>query len=223
MVEAESPNFALPFTETVPVLAEFQPGGTDPSGWRHRIEHPSYVRILASGAGQATLAFESFDMQTTDIATGSGVSQTKVMLFRIARVTSPGSTRIHNMKVWASDTTDFLEPQTHKVLWKTSTPWASGFAFTAGDLLNRDYWMPTSLPEDQNLFRTGRTEPEGTLGAGYLTIMGSGDADVSQWMYIAIGASGTMPLGEYGDTKDGPEGFKIRVTYNVDNLSRFVD
>lgn len=221
--EAESPSFALPFTETVPVIAEFQPGGVDPSGWRHRVEHPSFVRVLASGAGDATLAFDSFDLQATDISPGSGVSQTKVMLFRIAKFTSPGVTRVHNMKIWASDTTDFLEPQTHKVLWVASTPWNSGFSFEASDLGNQDYWMPTSLPERQNLFRTGRTQPPGVPGAPYLTITGSGDADVSQWIYMALGASGTMPLGEYGDTKDGPEGFKIRVTYNVDNLNRFID
>lgn len=220
---AESKNFQLPFTDTVPVIAEFQPGGVDPSGWRHRVEHPSFVRILASGAGSASLSFDSFDLQTTDISTGSGVSKTKVMLFRISKFTSPGVTRVHNMKIWASDTTDFLEPQTHKVLWIASTPWTSGFSFVPGDLGNRDYWMPTSLPEKQNLFRTGRTQPDGVLGAPYLTITGSGDADVSQWIYMAVGASGTMPLGEYGDTKDGPDGFKIRITYNVDNLNRFID
>ena len=220
---AESVTFPLPFTETVPVLAEFQTAGINPSGWRHRVEHPSFIRILASGAGVASLDFESFDMQGTDISKGSGVSQTKTMLFRISKVTSPGTTRVHNMKIWASDTTDFLEPQTHKVLFTTSTPWTSGFKFVAGDLGNQDYWMPTSLPENQNLFRTGREKPADVLGAGFKTIVGSGDADVSQWIYIALGASGTMPLGEYGDTKDGPDGFKIRVTYNVDNLQRFHD
>jgi len=221
--EFESEAFDLPFTDTTPVLAEFQANGIDPSGWRHRVEHPSFVRILASGAGVASLAFKSFDMQSTDISKGSGVSQTKVMLFRASKFTSPGKTRIHNMKIWASDTTDFLEPQTHKILYSIRSPWSSGFKFEAEDLGNKDLWMPTSLPESQNLFRTGRVAAPNVLGGSFRTITGSGDADVSQWVYIALGASGTMPLGEYGDTKDGPDGFKIRVTYNVDNLIRFLD
>jgi hypothetical protein len=221
-----SSEVTLPFTETVTVLTEWRTRGVDPSGWRHRTEHPSFQRVIASGAGSqvASLTFDSFDLQATDISTGSGVSQTKVMLFRVSKFTSPGTTRVHNMKLWASDTSDFLEPQTHKILYRTSTEWPSGFLFDSDDLGNQDFWMPTSLPTLQNLFRTGRTEPLETLGAGHRTILGSGDADVSQWISIAIGASGTMPLGEYGDTKDGPDGFNIRVTYNVDNLAdRFGD
>lgn len=210
--------FTLPFTETVPVISEFNNIASDPSGSRHNVSSPSFVKLLASGGGVASLSFKSFDLQATDISTGSGVSQTKVLLFRIAKFSSPGITRIHKMRIWASDTTDFLEPQTHKVLYKTSTPWTSGFTFEPFDLGNQDFWMDTSIPDNQNLFRTGRIDPKDNFGAGFTNIVGSGDSDVSQWVYIALGASGTMPLGEYGDTKDGPEGFKVRVTYDVDNL-----
>lgn len=221
-----SAQVPLPFTETVATLTEWRTLGTDPSGWRHRTEHPSFQRLLASGSGPqvASLNFESFDLQSTDISTGSGVSKTKVMLFRIDKFTSPGITRVHNMKLWASDTTDFLEPQTHRVLFRVSTPWPSGFVFTPNDLSNQTYWMPTSLPETQNLFRSGRTQNANVPGGGFTTILGSGDADTSQWVSIALGASGTMPLGEYGDTKDGAEGFVLRVTYSVDNFGvRFGD
>ena len=128
------------------------------------------------------------------------------------------------MRVWASDTSDFLEPESHKILWRASTEWPSGFIFSASDIGNTDYWLPTSLPDQQNLFRTGRTQGENVFGGGFLTIVGSGDLDVSQWMSFALGASGIMPLGEYGDTKDGADGFNIRVTYQVDNLAdRFGD
>jgi hypothetical protein len=221
-----SPEITLPRTETVAVLTEWRTRGSDPSGWRHRTEHPSFQRVIASGVGSqpASLSFDAFDLQATEIGTGSGVSQTKVMLFRIAKFTSPGITRVHNMKIWASDTSDFLEPETHKILFRVSTEWPSGFLFAADDLGNTNYWMPTSLPATQNLFKTGRIQDAGVLGGGFQTIVGSGDADVSQWISLALGASGTMPLGEYGNTKDGPEGFNIRVTYNVDNLAeRFPD
>jgi len=221
----ESPEFTLPFTETVAVLSEWRTTGVDPSGWRHRTEHPSFQAILASGVGNqvASLDFRAFDLQSTDISIGSGVSQTKVMQFRISRFTSPGKSRVHNMKIWAPDTSDFLEPQTHRLLYLPSTPWTSGFFFVTGDIGNKDFHMDTSLPERQNLFRTGRVGSKDVLGEGFRTITGSGDNDVSQWVYIALSASGTTPLGEYGDTKDGPEGFNLRVTYNVDNLTRFFD
>lgn len=220
-----SPEFTLPFTESVAVLSEWRTQGTDPSGSRHLTSHASFQRVLASGAGAAvaSINFEAMDLQATDISQGSGVSKTNTMLFRIDRFTSPGITRVHNMKLWASDTSDFLEPQTHRILYKVSTPWTSGFTFVSNDLGNKDYWLPTSLPEKQNLFRTGRVGDLNVLGAGFRTIVGSGDSDISQWIYLALGASGTMPLGEYGNIKDGPGGFNIRVTYNVDNIERFHD
>lgn len=218
--EIVTSSFTLPFTETIPVISQFNNTGSDPSGLRHTTDHASFVKLLASGAGLASLSFGSFDLQATDVSTGSGVSQTKVMLFRIAKFSSPSVTRIHKMRIWASDTTDFLEPQTHRVLYQTSTPWISGFEFNPIDLGNQSFWLPSSLPNNQNLFRTGRTNPVTNFGGGFTNIIGSGDADVSQWIYIALGASGTMPLGEYGDIKDGPEGFKIRVTYDVDNLGQ---
>lgn len=212
----ETETFELPRTNVVSTLTEWWAAGQDPSGWRHRTDHPSFIRVLASGLGpqSASLDYDSFDLQSTDISVGSGVSKTKAMLFRVHSVTSPGQTRVSNMRVWASDTTDFLEPQTHRILFHPSDVWNSGFLFQAGDIGERDYWMPTSLPYEQNLFRNDQQR----------VILGSGDADVSQWMYVALAASGTMPLGEYGDTTDGPGGFNLRVTYNVDNLglvSRF--
>lgn len=212
-VGAESKFFVTPTTTAIPVLAEFSPVGFDPSGWRHLTFHPTFVKILASGIGGASLAFRSFDLQATDISIGSGVSRTKAFLFRIAQFTSPGFTRVHKMRIWASDTSDFLMPETFRILYRTSSPWMSGFEFVPGDMGNKNYWLPTSLPEEQNLRRTD----------GAFTIHGSGDADVSQWVYMALAASGTMPLGEYGDTIDGVSGFLIRVTYNIDNLFPLFD
>jgi len=210
---AKSPDFALPQTEAVPVLSEFSPLGSDPSGWRHLTFHPSFVKILASGTGGASLNFQSFDLQSTNISSGSGVSKTKSFLFRIAKFTSPGITRVHKMRIWASDLSDFLIPQAVRILFRTSGPWMSGFAFVPEDVVNQNYWLPNSLPEFQNLRRTD----------GGFTIHGSGDADVSEWVYMALFASGTLPLGEYGDTFDGPSGFNVRVTYNVDNIFSLQD
>lgn len=210
----ETQNFETGFSEAVSILAEFATLGSDPSGFRHSSIHPSFVKILASGNGPASLDFNALDLQATDISTGSGVSKTKCFIFRVHKFTSPGVLRIHNMKVWASDMSDFLTPETNRLLFSISSPWVSGFAFTGNDFSNTSYWMPTSLPENQNLFRTD----------GKTTIHGSGDADVSQYVYVALAASGTTPLGEYGSASDGADGFNIRITYNIDNLSeRFLD
>lgn len=207
-VTSESESFLTGVTEAIPVLTEFGTLGADPSGWRHLTLHPTFTKILSSGNGTADLNLGAFDLQSTDISVGSGVSKTKTFLFRVAELTSPGVTRVHNMKVWASDTSDFLTPETHKILFQTSRPWLSGFAFTTSDMGNKNLWMPTALPNDQNLFRTD----------GARTIHGSGDADVSEWVYCALAASGTTPLGEYAGS-----GFRVRVTYNIDNINRFFD
>lgn len=206
-------RFQTPFNEVVPVISEFNINGSDPSGSRHLTNHNSFVKTLASGRGIASLNFESLDFQATDISTGSGVSKTKVFIFRVNKFTSPGITTVRNMKIWASDMTDFLSPETSKILYQTSNIWLSGFAFNASGIGNKSLWMPNSLPDKQNLFRQDSA----------LTIHGSGDSDVSQYVYVALAASGTTPLGEYGRTRDGAEGFKIRVTYNVDNINRFQD
>lgn len=210
-IPAESHFFTTPVTEAVPILSQFNTDGADPSGSRHLKTHPSFIRILASGRGYASVNFEKLDFNAADISPGSGVSKTKVFLFRICRITSPGISRVHHMKVWASDLSDFLVPYASRILYKTSTPWLSGFRFLIEDMPNKDYWMENSLPEQQNLFKTG----------GATAILGSGDADVSQWVYCALAASGIAPLGEYGGRLvDGhPSGFQIRVTYNISNVT----
>lgn len=204
--------FALPKTWVVPVLSEFHPAGSDPSGWRHTTLHPAWLKCVASGTGPTTLAFQGINFQATDISRGIGVSKTKTFLFRIHKFNNPGITRVVGMRLWASDLNEFLTPETVKVIYKLSTPWLSGFAFSASELTNRSRWMPTSLPDYQNLWRTD----------GKLTIHGSGDADVSQWIYVAVAASGTTPLGEYGDMH-AVSGFNIRVTFDVDNLYSLFD
>jgi len=213
-IPAETQNFITPLTNAVPILSQFNVAGTNPSGSRHLKTHPSFIKILASGRGHASVAFGALDLNATDISTGSGVSNTKVFLFRISRITSPGISRVHNMKVWASDMSDFIVKNSSKVLFKTSKPWLQNFAFVPLDLGNKNLWLPESLPEAQNLRRTD----------GGVTIHGSGDADVSQWVYMALGASGTLPLGEYGRIINGhPSGFLIRITYNIDNIKPFWD
>lgn len=194
----------------VPVLSEFSRTGDDPSGFRHLTTHASFIETIASGEGIANSSMGHLDFAACDISPGSGVSQTRVFLFRIAELELT-TTRVHGMKVWASNTDDFLTPQNAKILWETHQTWQGDYSIPASYMGDQTKWMPTSLPENQNLYRQD----------GKFTIHASGDADVSEWIYVAVAASGTMPLGQYGLTASS--GFLIRVSYNADNITPFFD
>jgi len=198
--------FSTPLVATIPVLAEFLRTGTDPSGSRHLKSHASFVKVIGSGESlPASLAFGNLDLQSMDISTGSGVSKTKVFLFRVAKFDCLSS-RVFNMKFWASRTTDFLTSNTHRILYEVHNDWQGDYSLPISYMMDRTKWLSTSLPHEPNLLRTG----------GNKTIHGSGDSHVSQWVYMAVAGSGILPLGQYGGTASN--GFLVRVTYNVDNV-----
>lgn len=203
-----SVGFNTPLVGAVPILAEFNKAGTNPSGSRHLTTHPSFVSILASGEGVASFQFDNLDMNSTDISFGSGISKTKVFLFRIRQFDCLTS-RAHGMKVWVSNDDDFLTKDTHKVVYQTSTTWLGNISLPVSYMKQKIRWLPTSLPEFPNLRRQD----------GKYTIHGSGDADVSEWIYIAVAASGTLPLAQYGSTQ--ASGFLVRVSYSIDNIGLF--
>ncbi len=194
-----------------PILTEWDIAGVSPSGSRHLTNHASFKRILASGAGPASISFDALDLSRVDISTGSGVSRTCCFTFRVRKFDTP-NTRVSNMKVWASDMSDFLTPHTNKLVWETSNAWVQNKTLPVSYMADKDKWMPTSLPESQNLNRMD----------GKYTISASGDSHVSQYVYVAFAASGTTPLGEYGGQNQA-NGFNIRVSYNVDNIYSLKD
>jgi hypothetical protein len=210
-------SFNTPNVDVVPMMVEFDitktnvPSGfsIDPSGFRHLTTHPTFKQILASGRDIVSMDFGPLDMRITNVSTGSGVSCTRCAIFRINKFDCD-TTRIRDMKVWASDLSDFLTPETFEILFETRQAFPSGFAFDVNDLVNEDRHLPRSLPENQNLLRQD----------GGFVIAGSGDADVSEYMLFAVAASGVLPLGQYGGNLSG---FNIRVTYNLDNLFNLVD
>lgn len=204
-------HFETPFVAVVPRLVEFSLDGPDPSGFRHLTTHPAFRKIVGSGANRVSLDVGPLDFGVTNISQGSGISCTRCFIFRINEFDCQ-TTRVHNMKVWAPDTSDFLTPEDFRIIWDTrrGNAFPSGFQFNVSTLLDKRLHLSTSLPEVQNLRRQD----------GGVTIHGSGDLDVSEYVLMAVAASGTLPLGEY---VADPEGFVIRVTYNVDNVNRFFD
>jgi len=146
------------------------------------------------------------DLSRVDISAGSGVSKTCCFTFRVRKLDTP-NTRVHSMRIWASDMSDFLTPHTNKIVFETSNTWVPNKVLPVSYMGDSSKWLPTALPTEQNLFRAN----------GKHTIYGSGDADVSQYVYVALAASGTTPLGEYGAIGEA-DGFCIRVSYSVDNI-----
>jgi hypothetical protein len=205
---AESDFLETTQINIVPTIFEFEPSGTDPTGSRHLTTHPSFVQVLASGQGAATLTFPKLDLRSTSIGTGSGISATRCIIFRIAEF-EHSTSRISDVKMWLSDTSDFLVPETSQLIFRTFNTWVSGFAFNdPGEMLNSARHVPESLPDVPNIVRQD----------GGNTMYETGDDHVSEFIYIAFAASGTTPLGEYGSDLDGPTGFNLRFTYNIDNL-----
>lgn len=196
-------------TSVVPVLAQFNVDGTDPSGYRHLTSHASFIRVLASGNGPASPAFDDCDLNGMDISSGSGVSNTKCFIFRISQLDCPANACVNNMKLWVSNTDDFLTSD-WKVVSVRHKTWHKGLSLPVEYLADSSKWLSTSLPTLQNIYRSD----------GGRTIWGSGDADVSQYIYVALVASGTLPLGEYGGSTSG---FFLRISYNFNNLDTLRD
>lgn len=202
-------KFRADSTTVIPVLSQFDVAGTDPSGYRHLTSHASFLQILASGQGPASPAFDDLDLNGIDIASGSGVSNTKCFIFRISEIECSANARINNMKLWVSNTDDFLTSD-WKVVSVRHKTWHRNLALPVSYLADSSKWLSTTLPSKQNLYRSD----------GGKTIWGSGDADVSQYIYVALVASGTLPLGEYGGSTSG---FFLRVSYNFDNITDLRD
>ena len=209
--EAQSVRVPLSRVNVVPILSEFATSGVDPAGSRHLTTHASFVGTLASGRGPASFAFDEIDMQSVNIGAGSGISCTKVFLFRINQFDCPAESRVYNMKTWASSVTDFLTSDTHKVVFETHQTWQGDVKFPTNYMIDSTKFLPVTQPDQFNLRRQD----------GGVTIHGSGDADVSEWIYVAVAASGTLPLGQYGLTS--ASGFMLRVTYDIDNIHSLRD
>lgn len=210
---AEASYVSLSQVGVTPMIVEFATSGTSPSGSRHLQNHGSFVKVLASGNGSATVSFDALDYQSNNVGAGSGISPTKCIVFRIDNF-ELDTTRVLDMKLWSPDLGDFLYPQYAKLLYETSSTWVQNKSISVSDLTNKDKWVPESLPDIQNVLRAS--------GNGY-TIWDTKDEHSSQYIYLALAASGNTPLGEYGSTGNDATGFRIRITYDYDNLEPLRD
>jgi len=210
--------FSTPTINLVPSLIEFHldiadPSGfaTEPSGFRHLQTHPAFKQVISSGINNTGASFGPFDFSITNVSSGIGISCTRCFVFRADQFDCPTS-RINNMKIWAPDLSDFLIPEAFEIVFDTRQTgnFPSGIQLAVGTIFDKSFHLPRSLPDFSNLNRQD----------GGTTIHGSGDLDVSEYVMMAVAASGTLPLGEY---ISNPSGFQIRTTFNIDNLFNFFD
>ncbi len=204
-----SARFRNDKVEVTPVLVEFDLTQSDPTGSRHLTTDPGFIGILASGVGTPNIATSEMDFRSTDIGAGSGVSCTKAAIFRIADFNCPSS-RVHNVRLWASDTSDFLNPTDIKILFSGSSSWNQSFEFKEDDFSDTSLHLSSTLPTEQNIFRQD----------GGRSFYESGDTHVSQFLHLALAASGTASLGGYGVPSSG---LRFRFSYNIDNFLGFRD
>lgn len=192
-----SRSFNLPHINVVPELYFWNLSKSEPSGYRHVKTHEAYIATVGSGMGTLNDAIVTpFDFNDVNISTGSGVSDTRCMTFRLASQDC-WQTRVTHMKVWVSNDDDFLIKD-YKVGYHHSSQWLPNYTFSWNDCFDKA--LSTTIPEFQNLYRQD----------GKLSISASGDADVSAYMYMAVCCSGTVLPGEYN--------FRIRVSFALDNI-----
>ena len=204
----ETKVFAMPRVNIVPELYIWDLEKSDPGGSRHLKTHESYMGIVGSGMGLLNDSINTpLDFNDINVSYGSGVSDTRCMTLRVDRQDC-WQTRITHMKVWLSNVDDFLIKD-YKVGYRHSSTWNSSETFSWNDCF--DTALGEGYPEFQNLYRQD----------GGLTIHASGDADVSEYMYFAMACSGTVIPAEYGGKYS--RGFRIRITYSLDNIYSLFD
>jgi len=202
--------FELPQVAIVPEFYAWDLTKSDPTGSRHLMTHESYMGCVGSGMGDLhTGIMTPFDFNDVDISVGSGVSDTRCMTLRVASQDC-WQTRITHMKMWVSDDSDFLIKD-YKVGYIHSSGWLPNTIFTWNDCINNA--LETTVPTFQNLKRQDES----------LVIHASGDRDVSEFMYFAVAASGTVLPGEYGGIHSINKGFRIRCSYSLDNIFSLQD
>jgi hypothetical protein len=203
----ETRSFALPRVYITPELYAWNLGLSDPVGYRDVQTHESFLGVFGSGMGSLADNVVPFDFNDVDVSTGSGVSDVRCATMRVAQQDC-WQTRITHMRVWVSDDSDFLVKD-YKIGYIHSQTWQPNLSFSWEDCF--DNQLSKTLPDLQNLYRQD----------GALTIHASGDADVSEYLYMAVAASGTVIPAEYGGTYT--RGFRVRITYSLDNIYSLFD
>ena len=169
--------------------------GADPSGVRHTTSgfHPAFIKILDVGGGSGV---------DFGIVTQGTPSSPRAITFRSDDV----GKKLHNMRIWASDLGTFdgiigYEPTLH-----INSKWLPNLILPSGSgVVGRSLGAASSI-----LRSDGLTSISGSIVD---TASQSGEADISQYVYLALDSSSDMTVGSYG-----PANFTFMVTYDTESV-----
>ncbi|HEX5187378.1 MAG TPA: hypothetical protein VFV86_10865 [Nitrososphaeraceae archaeon] len=182
----------------------FNPALANPSGSRHLQSHGSFIKELGVGAGQY------LDFGSKNLKNGKQSSSTYALV-AFATDFNDANEAVYNMRFWIPDFSDFTQG-TFFFNGFPSGQWIQGIRLTDAS----GYFVPTSLPSGQNMWRDGggifdRTD----VAFQELTASGidgvAGGCQVTMPFYLSITVDTDVPPGVYGG--DGG-GFRFRLTYD---------
>jgi hypothetical protein len=168
---------------------EFAVSGTNPSGSRPLTTHPSFVKELSTTAG------EFLNFGSLNITNNKQQSETKAVVAFVTDM-QDATEALFNLRFWLPTISDFTTG-TFSFNGYASENWIQNIALTDSSGL----FTPTVLPSGQNWLRQdGGTE-----------ITGSGDNQVTQFMYLGITFDTDVSNGVYGGDSGG---FIYRLTFD---------
>jgi len=157
----------------------------NPSGFRH---------IPASGKLLGTGPTEFLDFGSLAISNIARICDTKMCIFRVSDMGSASG--VYDLKFYLKSATAW-GPGTYRFLHDIQQHWqGANFA-----LLAADDDISTAIPASQNLFATN----------GSHAISGIGDADVSEYIYLAVLVDTDVPFGTMRGQSGS--GFTYRVLF----------
>lgn len=171
---------------------EFDVTGVDPSGFRQyksgdNAVHASFLKSLGVAVN------EELDYGTNNITLSGVNSSTKVVL---AHMDASGdlTTQLFNMKFWLPNVTAFAG--TFRFNQLKSSGWRQSEVVQNDSTESTE----TTLPTSGNILRQDHAA----------TITGSGDEEVTEWVYLSVFTDTNVPIGLKGGA--GQNTFRYRLT-----------
>jgi len=170
------------------VFRQFAVSGADPSGYRAQDTHASFTKIVNTTVGN------ELDFGQNDITLSGVNSATKVVC---GHMDSSGdlTTQLFNLRFWLSSVNAFTNG-TVRFNQQRSSGWLQD-----NTVINDSAEQtPTSLPSSGNILRQD--------GSGIIT--GSGDTEVTEWIYLSVYTGNDMGVGLKGG--GGRNSFRYRLS-----------
>jgi hypothetical protein len=159
----------------------------DPSGFRD---------VVASGQELDTSITGCLDFGNANTTTSGSISDTAMAIFRVSALNDASG--VYNLRFFLNNTSAFGVGN-FRFLHRIATHFqGAGFALSLADLD-----IPVSAPAQNVISTTPSSQP---------VLSGITDADVSQYIYLAVFVDTDVPFGTYGGCAAGS--FRYRMIYD---------